>query len=313
MKSRKEAIELATAHLSAEGSGLAVHETGLRRDKQLGLWAMDYYDPEHPEEVLIGGFLLVWDDGRVEPASSADPNLLQLRGEHMKSLEDALALPEDWLEVLGGEWLHPYWDKLQAFLREERAEHTVVPPEELVFNAFKLTRYADTRVVILGQDPYHEPDEAHGLCFSVPDGVRRPRSIINIHKELQADLSIDPPEHGNLEAWARQGVLLLNTVLTTRLGSANKHQGRGWEEFTDHVIQAVNAKAERVVFILWGGPARAKKKLIDRSRHAIIEAAHPTSWASAHDPFLGSQPFSKTNALLREANRKPIDWEIAAR
>lgn len=308
MKTHKQALELAAAHLRDEGSTLVVRTKGLRRDNQLGLWVVGYCDPEHPEEILCGGSLVVWDDGRVGSVSSGDPTMSELRFEHMMHLKHALSLPPDWLEVLSAEWHEPYWERLQNFLREERAEHTVVPPEELVFNAFRLTRYAETRVVILGQDPYHEPGQAHGLCFSVPEGTRRPRSIINIHKELHTDLGIDPPEHGNLEGWARQGVLLLNTVLTTRLGSANKHQGRGWEEFTDRVIQAVNEKEERVVFILWGGPARAKKRFIDGSRHAIIESAHPTSWANAHDPFLRSRPFSTANKLLEDASREPIDW-----
>ncbi len=314
MNTRKEAIELAAAHLRDEGSALVVRQNGLRRDKRLGLWHVGYYDPEHPDEVLCGGGLAVWDDGRVESVSSADPGMLDHQMEFLSSLEDALALPADWRRLLGSECHQVYWERLQIFLREERQRHTVYPPEEQVFSAFHLTRYADTRVVLLGQDPYHQPGQAHGLCFSVPEGVPRPRSLVKIHKELQSDLGIEPPEHSNLESWARQGVLLLNTTLTVRRDEPNAHHGRGWETFTDQVIRAVNEKSSRVVFILWGSPARAKKKLIDTTRHRVVEAAHPTSRPNAHDPFLGSRPFSNANRFLEEASVAPINWSsVAAR
>jgi uracil-DNA glycosylase len=215
----------------------------------------------------------------------------------------------DWNPVLRGEFAKPYWQELQAFVRAERERTPVYPAPDEVFAALHLTPYAETRVVILGQDPYHGPRQAHGLCFSVRDGVAIPPSLANIHKELYADLGIPPPGHGNLEAWAVQGVLLLNTTLTVRAGSATSHQGRGWETFTDEVIKAVSAKDHRVVFILWGSHARKKKVLIDTSRHTIIESAHPSP-LSASSGFFGSKPFSRTNAALVDAGLDPIDWRL---
>jgi uracil-DNA glycosylase len=215
----------------------------------------------------------------------------------------------DWNPILREELAQPYWSTLQSFVADERRHHTVYPPHDQVFSALHLTPYADTRVLILGQDPYHGPRQAHGLCFSVQRGVRIPPSLANIHRELHDDLGIAPPAHGNLEAWARQGVLLLNTTLTVRAGQAASHQGKGWEVFTDEVLAAVNAKAERVVFILWGASARRKKALIDTSRHVIIESAHPSP-LSAHNGFFGSKPFSRANAALAEAGRTPIDWRL---
>lgn len=203
----------------------------------------------------------------------------------------------------------PYWAELQTFVANERAHHTVYPPADEVFAALHLTPYAETKVLILGQDPYHGPGQAHGLCFSVRRGVAIPPSLRNIYAELQADVGIAPPSHGNLQAWAEQGVLLLNTTLTVRAGQAASHHGHGWETFTDHVIRVVSDKAERVVFILWGANARRKKPLIDLRRHAVIESAHPSP-LSAHNGFFGSRPFSRTNTLLVEADRGPIDWRI---
>ncbi|MBP9053007.1 MAG: uracil-DNA glycosylase, partial [Ilumatobacteraceae bacterium] len=174
----------------------------------------------------------------------------------------------------------------------------------------RLTAYADTRVVILGQDPYHGAGQAHGLCFSVRPGVALPPSLANIYKELHSDLGITVPRHGNLEAWARQGVLLLNTTLTVRAGQAASHQGKGWEIFTDQVLRAVNDKQQRVVFILWGAAARKKKSLIDLSRHVVLESAHPSP-LSAHNGFFGSRPFSRANAALAAAGQRPIDWALA--
>jgi uracil-DNA glycosylase len=184
----------------------------------------------------------------------------------------------------------------------------VYPPADEVFAALHLTPFADTRVMILGQDPYHGPKQAHGLCFSVRRGVPKPPSLLNIFKELRDDLGIEMPDHGSLEAWARQGVLLLNATLTVRGGQAASHQGKGWEVFTDEVLAAVNAKPERVVFILWGASARRKKSLIDTSRHVVIESAHPSP-LSAHNGFFGSKPFSRANAALVAAGRDPIDWQ----
>ena len=219
------------------------------------------------------------------------------------------AVRTDWNPLLKGELAKPYWPDLQAFVAEERRRHTVYPPHEEVFAALHLTPYERTRVVILGQDPYHGPRQAHGLCFSVRRGVAVPPSLVNIHKELEADLGIAPPGHGNLEAWAAQGVLLLNTTLTVRAGQAASHQGHGWETFTDEVIRTVSAKPEPVVFILWGSHARRKKALVDTARHTIVESAHPSP-LSAHNGFFGSRPFSTTNAALTAASHAPIDWTL---
>ena len=211
--------------------------------------------------------------------------------------------------MLRGEFAKPYWHRLQEFVADQRARYTVFPPAPQVFAALHLTSYANTRVVILGQDPYHGPRQAHGLCFSVQAGVPTPPSLANIYKELHADLGVVPPKHGNLESWARQGVLLLNTTLTVRAGQAASHHGHGWETFTDELLRTVNAKDQRVVFVLWGSNARKKQSLIDLSRHVVIESAHPSP-LSAHNGFFGSHPFSRANNALIEANLAPIDWAI---
>lgn len=216
----------------------------------------------------------------------------------------------DWNPLLRDQFEQPYWTKLQDFVATERATHTVYPAPDEVFAALHLTPYADTRVVILGQDPYHGPRQAHGLCFSVRPGVRIPPSLANIHKELHADLGLPIPDHGNLESWARNGVLLLNATLTVRAGQAASHQKRGWETFTDHVIEVVAGKPEAVVFILWGNAARRKRTLIDTSRHHVIESAHPSP-LSAHNGFFGSRPFSRANAALVAAGREPVDWDLS--
>ena len=215
----------------------------------------------------------------------------------------------DWNPVLRGEFAKPYWTELQQFVAAERARGVVYPPADEVFAALHLTPYADVKVVILGQDPYHGPDQAHGLCFSVRPGVPPPPSLQNIFKELEDDLGITPPGHGCLDHWARQGVLLLNASLTVRQGRAASHQGKGWETFTDEVLRAVDDKPERVVFILWGASARKKKALVDRSRHVVIESPHPSP-LSASSGFFGSRPFSRANAALVEAGRAPVDWAI---
>lgn len=215
----------------------------------------------------------------------------------------------DWNPVLRHEFDRPYWSELQNFVREERLRGPVFPPADEVFAALHLTSLADTQVVILGQDPYHGAGQAHGLCFSVRRGVPVPPSLRNMHKELRDDLGCPVPTHGNLEHWARQGVLLLNTTLTVREGAAASHQGRGWETFTDHVITAVSAKTSPVVFLLWGAASRKKKSLIDTDRHVVIESAHPSP-LSAHNGFFGSRPFSRANQALRESGREPIDWAI---
>jgi uracil-DNA glycosylase len=215
----------------------------------------------------------------------------------------------DWNPVLRGEFAQPYWRELQEFVAAERQKGTVYPPTEEVFAALHLTSYAATRVLILGQDPYHGPGQAHGLCFSVRRGVRVPPSLQNIYTELRDDLGIEPPSHGNLEHWAHQGVLLLNATLTVRAGAPGSHQGKGWETFSNQVIRAVNAKPERVVFVLWGANARRAKPLIDTDRHVIIESAHPSP-LSASKGFFGSRPFSRINAALVEVGQAPIDWRL---
>jgi uracil-DNA glycosylase len=216
----------------------------------------------------------------------------------------------DWNPLLRDQFELPYWGELQDFVAGERRAHPVYPPADDVFNALHLTPHADVRVMILGQDPYHGPGQAHGLCFSVRRGVRVPPSLANIHKELHADVGVAIPEHGNLDAWARRGVLLLNATLTVRGGAAASHQKRGWETFTDQVMRVVDARNEPVVFILWGASARRKRALIDAGRHTIIESAHPSP-LSAHNGFFGSRPFSRANAALSAAGRDPVDWDLS--
>ncbi len=215
----------------------------------------------------------------------------------------------DWNPVLGQELRKPYWAALQSFVAGERGRHPVYPPADEVFAALHLTPRAETKVVILGQDPYHGPGQAHGLAFSVRPGVPAPPSLRNVFAELRADLGISAPASGSLEPWARRGVLLLNTTLTVRGGVAASHQGKGWEAFTDEVIKAVDAKPERVVFILWGRSARRKRELVDTSRHAVLESAHPSP-LSATSGFFGSRPFSRANSALQEAGREPVDWRV---
>ncbi len=223
-----------------------------------------------------------------------------------------MAATTDWNPVLKAELAKPYFAELRAFVDAERRQRPVYPPAEEVFTALHLTPYSEVKVLILGQDPYHGPGQAHGLCFSVRPGVEVPPSLVNIFAELESDLGIPPPDHGNLDAWARQGVLLLNATLTVRARQAASHQGKGWETFTDAVIEAVNAKPERVVFILWGSSARRKKALVDPSRHVVIESPHPSP-LSAHRGFFGSRPFSRANRALEEAGREPVDWGIPPR
>ena len=215
----------------------------------------------------------------------------------------------DWNPVLRAELEADYWGELQRFVADERRRHTVYPPEDEVFAALHLTPLASVRVVILGQDPYHGPRQAHGLCFSVPDGVPFPPSLANVFRELHDDLDVPVPTSGDLTPWARQGVLLLNATLTVRARAAASHQGHGWERFTEQVVRAVDARPERVVFLLWGASARGTGRLVDRSRHSVIESPHPSP-LSAHRGFFGSRPFSRANAALREADRGEIDWRL---
>lgn len=214
----------------------------------------------------------------------------------------------DWNPLLRGEFDKPYWRRLQQFVKEEREHATVYPAHDEVFAALHHTPYAQVKVVLLGQDPYHGPGQAHGLCFSVRHGVAVPPSLQNMFKELRDDLGIAIPSHGNLTSWAQRGVLLLNTTLTVRAGSAGSHHGQGWETFTDEVIQVVNQR-DFVVFVLWGANARRKKLLIDTARHTIIESAHPSP-LSAHNGFFGSRPFSRVNAALQAAGVEPVDWSL---
>lgn len=217
-------------------------------------------------------------------------------------------LSPEWLALVGGELDQPYMDQLRAFLlAEQAAGKRIFPYDTEWFRALDLTPPDQVRVVILGQDPYHGPGQAHGLCFSVRPGVRVPPSLANIYKELASDLDILPARHGHLEAWARQGVLLLNTVLTVEMGLAASHKRRGWERFTDAVIAAVNALPQPVVFLLWGSHAQKKAAAVDRSRHHVLTAPHPSP-LSAHTGFLGCRHFSQANAFLAAHGRGTIDW-----
>ncbi len=215
----------------------------------------------------------------------------------------------DWDEILAPEFEKPYYLALRAFLKDEYRTHTVYPDMYHIFHALQMTSCADTKAVILGQDPYHEPGQAHGLCFSVMRGVPQPPSLQNIFKELKTDLGIDPPHHGCLDAWAKQGILLLNTTLTVRRGAANSHRGKGWDTFTDAVIRALNESAHPIAFLLWGSNARAKKALLTNPIHGIFESAHPSP-LSAYNGFFGSRPFSRTNAFLVANGIPPIDWRV---
>ena len=211
----------------------------------------------------------------------------------------------DWDEVLKGEFDKPYYKKLHQFLKEEYSSRTIYPDMYDIFNALRYTPYNKVKVLILGQDPYHEPGQAHGLAFSVQKGVKVPPSLVNIYKGLHDDIGFKIPSHGYLKEWADQGVLLLNAVLTVRRGQANSHKGKGWEIFTDEVIKKLNEREEPVVFILWGANARSKKKYITNPNHHILESPHPSP-LSAYRGFFGCKFFSKTNSLLKE----PIDWTI---
>jgi len=214
-----------------------------------------------------------------------------------------------WQKVLADEFQQPYFQQLEAFVDAQRQQHEVFPPEDLVFSALEHTPFDKVGVLLLGQDPYHDNRQAHGMCFSVQPGIKAPPSLVNIFKELATDLGCNRPNHGYLVPWADQGVLLLNTVLTVRAHEANSHKGRGWERFTDAIIGKVSDKPDPVVFILWGAPAQKKKKLIDTGRHVVIESAHPSP-LSARNGFFGSKPFSRANAALSAAGKPVIDWQL---
>lgn len=214
-----------------------------------------------------------------------------------------------WDVLLKEEYEKDYFKKLKLFVIEEYKNKIIYPKMSEIFNAFTKTSYDDVKVVILGQDPYHGENEAEGLSFSVKVGIQKPPSLLNIFSELKSDLGIDPPNHGSLVSWAKQGVLLLNSTLTVVKDSPKSHSNRGWEIFTDEVIKIINKKDTPVVFILWGSDARSKKSLITNKKHLIIESAHPSP-LSAYRGFFGSKPFSKTNEFLEKNNIKPIDWKI---
>jgi uracil-DNA glycosylase len=218
-----------------------------------------------------------------------------------------LPLPASWRPYLGAELEKPYFEKLRAFVERERRTHTVYPPEDEVFAALELTPYERVKVMILGQDPYHGPGQAHGLAFSVRPEVTPPPSLRNMLRELRDDVGCPLPDNGDLVPWARQGVLLLNAVLTVRDGEPNSHKGKGWETFTDAVIRAVNDRPEPVVFVLWGGYAGKKEALLDAGRHTVLKSAHPSP-LSAKRGFFGSRPFSKINAALEKVGQAPVDW-----
>jgi uracil-DNA glycosylase len=220
-----------------------------------------------------------------------------------------MPIPESWLPVLEAETTKPYYQQLYQFIGAERHKYKVYPAGQDVFNALRYTPFERVRVVIIGQDPYHDENQAHGLAFSVRPGVAAPPSLLNIFKELQADVEFRTPNNGCLIPWAEQGVLLLNAVLTVRAHQANSHQGKGWEQFTDAVLHAVNASPARVIFLLWGSYAQRKAEWIDTGRHLVLKAPHPSP-LSASRGFFGCKHFSKTNAALAAAGQPPIDWQL---
>ena len=218
-------------------------------------------------------------------------------------------MPYSWSKLIEDETAKPYFRELQTFLKTERKKYEIYPPEKEVFTAFELTPFEKVKVVILGQDPYHGEGQAHGLSFSVKKGIKSPPSLANIYKELQADVGIDIPKHGNLENWARQGVLLLNTVMTVRKAEANSHQGKGWEIFTDRVIEKLSTEKSNLVFILWGGPSQKKASKVNPDHHHLIISPHPSP-LSSYRGFFGSKPFSRVNEFLKKTGQAPIDWSL---
>ena len=218
-------------------------------------------------------------------------------------------IEEGWKQILWQEFQSPYFRELKEFLVSEREHHTVYPPGKLIFNAFQHTPFEKVKVVLLGQDPYHGKGQAHGLCFSVPHGIPKPPSLVNIFKELQDDLGITPPSHGNLEKWADQGVFLLNAILTVRANQPGSHHDKGWEKFTNRVIERISELKQGVVFLLWGRFAQAKESLVNGNAHFILKAAHPSPF-SASNGFFGCRHFSKTNHYLEQQEKDPIDWSL---
>jgi len=218
-------------------------------------------------------------------------------------------IEESWKNALREVFQSEYFTGLKDFLLQERSRYTIYPPGPKIFNAFDSTPLQQVKAVILGQDPYHGKDQAHGLCFSVPQGIKPPPSLVNVFKEIQADLDLPLPAHGNLEAWTQQGVMLLNATLTVRAANAGAHQNKGWEQFTDQVIRVISKQQDNVVFLLWGRYAQAKEKLIDQNKHLVLKAAHPSPF-SAHNGFFGCRHFSKTNTFLESKGMEPINWRL---
>lgn len=224
------------------------------------------------------------------------------------SNQDPEGFGESWQKALGAEFAKPYFNNLMSFVADERRKHTVYPPSVNVFTWTQMCGIQDVKVVILGQDPYHGPNQAHGLCFSVQRPVKPPPSLLNMYKELTTDIEdFSPPDHGDLTGWSKQGVLLLNSVLTVRAHQANSHKDKGWETLTDAVVKWLNANREGLVFMLWGSYAQKKGAVIDRKRHHVLHTVHPSP-LSAHRGFFGCKHFSKTNKLLKKSGKKPIDW-----
>lgn len=228
----------------------------------------------------------------------------------MKELLSIEQLDNDWTQVIGPEFEKDYFKSLNDFLKLEYQTQTIYPDKNDIFNAFKYTPFSSLKVVLIGQDPYHGPGQAHGLSFSVKPGIPAPPSLVNIYKELNDDMRVQIPKHGYLKHWADQGVLLLNTVLTVRAGEAHSHRGKGWETFTDQVIRSINDRQDPVVFWLWGKPAQDKAKLITNTNHLILMAPHPSP-LSVYRGFYGSKPFSKTNDFLSANGKAPIDWTLS--
>jgi uracil-DNA glycosylase len=220
-------------------------------------------------------------------------------------------IPPSWQPILTDECDKPYFKKLEQFVASERRAHSVFPPEDDVFSALSHTPYDRVTVLLLGQDPYHDDGQAHGLCFSVRPGIKPPPSLVNMYTELKTDVGVKAPDHGYLVSWADQGVLMLNAVLTVRAHTPNSHKSQGWETFTDAVIRKVNEKSTPVVFVLWGGYAQKKTKLVDAKKHTIIQMAHPSP-LSARNGFFGSKPFSSINKALKAAGHPEIDWQLPA-
>ena len=219
-------------------------------------------------------------------------------------------LPDSWKTELAEEFDKPYFKELENFVAQERKSKTIYPAPEHVFSAFELTPFEQVNVLILGQDPYHGENQAHGLCFSVKPGVKTPPSLVNIYKELKDDIGFDIPNHGYLVPWAKQGILMINAVLTVEAHTANSHKNKGWETFTDAVISKVNQKQEPVIFVLWGGYAKKKLKLIDTNRHTVIQSAQPSP-LSARNGFFGSKPFSQINSVLSQSGKPEIDFQLS--